>query len=78
MALLSMPVLVAGPAEGRGTDTVPGQETLLWRVQVPKMQEKMDVGQQLGKSRAGLHKVSPQCLPTQAGNTYGRNFSILH
>ena len=34
---------------------------------MPKMQEKMDVGQQLGKSRAGLHQVSIERLPTQAG-----------
>ena len=65
---------MAGASQGRRHDAVPGQEALLRRVQVQQVQEKVDVGKQLGQHGADVQKVPPLRLPTQTGET----MSIRH
>ena len=56
-----------GTPQRRGSDPVPGQKALLRRVQVSQVQEKMDERELLGQYGAGVHQVSHQRVPTQAG-----------
>lgn len=64
-------VIFTGTAEGRGLDAVPGQEAVLWRIQVSQVQAQMDVGQQLGQYGPGVHQVSHKCVSSQAGEREG-------
>lgn len=56
-----------GTPQRRGSDAVPGQKALLWRVQVSQVQKKMDEWKLLGQHGAGVHQVPHQRVPAQAG-----------
>jgi len=64
-------VAIAGSPARRRSDSVPGNEALLWRVQVHQVQEKVEVRQQLGQRGAVVHQVQDHDLSAEAG---ARNF----
>lgn len=62
-----------GSQEKRRSYTIPRKEALLWWIQVLEMQEKVDVGQFLGKYVTRMHQVPNQGLSAQTGSF--QNFS---
>ena len=65
----SAAICVAGSTQRWGTDPLPGEETLLWGVQVPQVQTQVDERQQLGQHGPGVHQVPHHGLPTQTGES---------
>lgn len=59
-----------GSAEGGRINPLPGKEEVFWGIQVPKVQEEVDVWEQLGQHGAAMHQVPYQCLSPQA-ETFG-------
>lgn len=56
-----------GTQEERRPHSVPRQETLLWWIQVHKMQTQVDVWKFMGKHGTGMHQVPDQSLSPQTG-----------